>query len=102
MSRHNDPRESTLVRQIVVALRAIPGVVVRKRHGSSWSVAGDPDLYGSYRGRHFEIEVKRRDGEVTDLQRARLRDWERAGARAGVARSVSEALAVVGIPEATH
>jgi len=23
--------------------------------------------------------VKRRDGEVTDLQRARLRDWERAG-----------------------
>jgi Holliday junction resolvase len=102
MSRHNDPRESTLVRQIVAALRATPGVVVRKRHGGSWTVAGDPDLYGSYRGRHFEIEVKLRDGEVTDLQRARLRDWERAGARTGVARSVSEALAVVGIAEATR
>jgi Holliday junction resolvase len=102
MSSHNDPRESTLVRQIVAALRATPGVVVRKRHGGSWSVAGDPDIYGSYRGRHFEIEVKRCDGEVTDLQRARLLEWDRAGARTGVARSVSEALAIVGIAEATR
>lgn len=97
MSALEDPRESTLVRQIVAALRATPGVVVRKRHGSSWSVAGDPDLYGSFRGRHFEIEVKRRSGEVTELQQARLRDWARAGALVGVARSVGEALAVLGL-----
>jgi len=96
MSTLNDPRESTLVREIVAALRATPGVVVRKRHGSSWSVAGDPDLYGSFRGRHFEIEVKRRDGVVAELQRARLRDWARAGALVGVARSVDEALRIVG------
>lgn len=102
MSRRNNPRESTLVRQIVTALRATPGVIVRKRHGSNWSIAGDPDLYGSYQGRHFEIEVKRRDGEVTDLQRARLRDWERTGALVGVARSVPDALRVLGISEAAR
>jgi hypothetical protein len=94
MSRRNDARESTLVRQILAALRAAPGVEARKRHGSSYSVAGDPDIYGAIRGRHFELEVKRRDGVVTDLQQARLRDW----ARAGALRSVGEALAVLGLP----
>lgn len=97
MSRRTDPRETALVKQILAALRAVPGVVARKRHGSAWSVAGDPDIYGSLRGRHFELEVKRRDGAVTELQQARLRDWARAGALVGVARSVAEALAVLGL-----
>ena len=43
------------------AFRERPGVVVRKRHGTAMGVAGDPDLYGSIHGRHFEIEVKRPD-----------------------------------------
>ncbi len=97
MSRRNDPREAALVKQILAALRSAPGVVARKRHGSAWSVAGDPDIYGSIRGRHFELEVKRRDGVVTELQQARLRDWARAGALVGVARSVAEALAILGL-----
>jgi hypothetical protein len=97
MSKHNEPRESAVVKQVMAALRATPGVVVRKRHGSSWSVAGDPDLYGAIKGQHFEIEVKRRDGEVTELQQARLRDWARAGALVGVARSVEDALAILGL-----
>jgi ribosomal protein S14 len=60
-------------------------------------VAGDPDLYGSVRGRHFEIEVKRPDAaaESTELQRQRLREWEQAGAIVGVARSVEDALAIL-------
>jgi hypothetical protein len=97
MSARSGPRESTLVRQIMAALRATPGVVVRKRHGSGWSVAGDPDLYGSFRGRHFELEVKCRDGVVIGVQQARLRDWARAGALVGIARSVGEALSVLGL-----
>jgi hypothetical protein len=99
MSSHNDPRESTLVRQIVAALRATPGVVVRKRHGGSWSVAGDPDLYGSYLGRHFELEVKTPAGALTRLQEARLAEWSRAGAITAVVRSVGEALTALGIEE---
>ena len=91
-------RESSLVSEIIRALRSMPGVVVRKRHGSAWGVAGDPDLYGAVDGRHFEIEVKRPGGEApTPLQEARLRQWTAAGALAGVARSVEEALRIVGV-----
>jgi len=90
-------RESALVAEILRALRALPGVIVRKRHGSVWGVAGDPDLYGSIHGRHFEIEVKRpAAGGPTPLQQARLRQWAASGARVGVARSVAEALRIVG------
>jgi len=71
--------------------------VVRKRHGTAMGVAGDPDLYGSIRGRHFEIEVKRpdRSSELTELQRQRLREWELAGAIVGVARSVEDAVTIL-------
>ena len=60
-------------------------------------VAGDPDLYGTIRGRHFEIEVKRPDpsSRLTELQFQRLRQWEQAGAIVGVARSVEEALEIL-------
>ncbi len=92
-------RESALVAEIVRALRARPDVVVRKRHGSAWGVAGDPDLYGSIDGRHFEIEVKRPGERPTRLQAARLAQWRASSALAGVAHSVEEALAVLGVEE---
>lgn len=89
-------RESTLVAEIMRALRALPGVVVRKRHGSVWGVVGDADLYGSYHGRHFELEIKRPGQKPTALQLARLNEWARSGARVGVATSVEDALRIVG------
>jgi hypothetical protein len=92
----NDCRESLLVAEILRTLRALPGVVVRKRHGSAWGVAGDPDLYGSINGRHFEIEVKRSGGRPTALQQARLKQWATSGALVGVATSVEEALRIAG------
>ncbi|HOQ47251.1 MAG TPA: VRR-NUC domain-containing protein [Bryobacteraceae bacterium] len=92
----NRCRESALVAEILCALRALPGVIVRKRHGSAWGVAGDPDLYGSIQGRHFEIEVKRPGDRLTALQEARMKQWAATGALAGVARSVEDALHIVG------
>lgn len=92
-------RESALVSAIVEALRSAPGLVVRKRHGTAWGFAGDPDLTGCYRGRHFELEVKTPAGAITRLQEARLAEWSRAGAITAVVRSVSEALAALGIEE---
>lgn len=91
-------RESALAAEIMRAIRALPGVVVRKRHGSAWGIAGDPYLYGSINGRHFEIEVKRPgvDGP-TPLQQARLRQWAATGALVGVARSVEDALRIVSL-----
>jgi hypothetical protein len=81
-------------------LKTRPGVVVRKRHGTVMGVAGDPDLYGTIGGRHFEIEVKRPNdpsSQLTKLQRRRLLEWKMAGAIVGVARSVDEALHVLGL-----
>ena len=60
-------------------------------------VAGDPDLYGSIWGRHFEIEVKRPGARLTELQSQRLEEWSLGGAITGVARSVEDALAVLGL-----
>jgi len=84
----------------MVALKKLPGVIVRKRHGTVMGVAGDPDLYGAIRGRHFEIEVKRPDdpsSQLTKLQAERLLEWKMAGAIVGVARSVEEAKAILGL-----
>ena len=100
------PREKEIVNAIMKRLQALgPGVcIVRKRHGTSFGVAGDSDLYGIIRTkivetRHFEIEVKRPGERPTLLQSMRLDDWKRAGAITGVATSVAEALAILGIPE---
>ncbi len=95
-------RESALVSAIVETLRATPGLVVRKRHGTAWGFAGDPDLTGCYLGRHFELEVKTPAGVLTRLQEARLAEWARAGAITAVVRSVSDALAALGIGEGSQ
>ena len=92
--------EKHVVARIMKALRQQQGIVVRKRHGTAMGVAGDPDLYGSFRGRHFEIEVKRPDdaGSVpTELQVQRLQEWRDAGALVGIARSVKDALAILDV-----
>ena len=92
--------EKAVVKRIMAALKKYPGVVVRKRHGTAMGVAGDPDLYGTINGRHFEIEVKRPNdssSQLTELQAQRLMGWKAAGAMAGVARSVEDALAILGL-----
>ncbi|HZT29468.1 MAG TPA: hypothetical protein VFA33_06275 [Bryobacteraceae bacterium] len=94
--------EKSIVSQIMAKLKKVPGLVIRKRHGTVMGMAGDPDLYGSYRGRHFEIEVKRpfdSKSELTTLQAERGREWSVEGqAIYGVARSAEEAFAILGIP----
>ena len=97
----DEPLEKVIVSRIMSALKRVPGLVVRKRHGTVMGVAGDPDLYGSYRGRHFEIEVKRPfdpKSQLTKLQVQRQEEWRINGnAIVGVARSPEEALAILGI-----
>ncbi len=95
--------EKNVVARIMAALKKYPHVVVRKRHGTAFGTAGDPDLYGTASGRHFEIEVKRpgdSSSQLTELQAKRLLEWKMAGAITGVARSVDEALAVLGCEHA--
>ncbi len=92
--------ERHVVAKILAALKNNPRVVVRKRHGTGMGVAGDPDLYGTINGRHFEIEVKRPNdpaSQLTLLQTRRLLEWKLAGALTGIARSVEDALVILGL-----
>jgi hypothetical protein len=90
-------RESTIVAKIMKALKEKRGVMVRKRHGTAMGVVGDPDLYGTIGGHHFEIEVKRPGENPTEIQTRRLLEWKDAGAIVGVARSVDDALVILGL-----
>jgi len=83
-------RESSIVDSIERRARRIPGLLLRKRHGTAFGVAGDPDLSGSFRGRHVEIEVKQPGEEPTPLQKRRMAEWQRAGAMVLVCRSADE------------
>lgn len=91
------PLETAITNQIKKYLEAAPGCVVRKRHGTAWGVAGDPDLYGALNGRHFELEVKREGNPPTALQVKRGAEWVAAGAIYGVVHSLAEARGVLGI-----
>ena len=91
------PLEKTIVNAIIKHLRTVPGCVVRKRHGTVFGVCGDPDLYGSIRGRHFELEVKQVGTPPTPLQVRRLEEWRAAGAIVGIVHSVQEVREVMGI-----
>jgi len=97
VARFSTPRESTIVRAILKALGQVPGLVARKRWGTALGKAGDPDLYGSFNGKHFELEVKRPGEEPTPLQWARLAEWQEAGATIGVVHNRAEALEALGI-----
>lgn len=99
MTRAASPRESSIVAAIIQALKSVPDLVVRKRWGSEMAAAGDPDLTGCYRGRHFELEVKAPGGRLTRIQEVRLDEWRRAGAVVGVVHDAKEALTTLGIVE---
>lgn len=88
-------REARLSAAIVKRLNAMPGTLVRKRHGSAFATAGDPDITGCCRGHHVEIEVKLPGEAPTKIQERRLAEWAAAGAITGVATSVEEAMAIL-------
>lgn len=67
------------------------------KNSTAMGVAGDPDLYGTIDGRHFEIEVKRLGSQLTELQAQRLREGAQAGAITGVAYTAEDALRILGI-----
>lgn len=90
-------REGAIVRSIERAARLrAPDLALAKRHGTAFGKTGEPDLFGCFRGRHFEIEVKRPGKAPTRLQLERLSRWAAAGAITGVAHSVDEFFEVLG------
>jgi hypothetical protein len=90
------PSEKAIVKAILAYLNGLPGCVARKRWGGGYGVAGDPDITGCIRGRHFEFEVKRPGDKPRPLQRKRLDNWRRAGAVGAAVYSVDDVRRVLG------
>ena len=68
---------------------------IRVKHGSTYAVVGDPDIYGCLDGLLFAFEVKNEDGRLTAIQRHRLKEIIQAGGNAAGVRSVQEAMALL-------
>lgn len=75
-------KESTLVNNILKYLNGLPNCKAIKRHGGMFGRAGEADIMGCIRGRHFEIEVKIEANLPTKIQHQRLLEWREAGALA--------------------
>jgi hypothetical protein len=96
------PRESALKTSVLKYLAvAYPTAAVRKRHGTVYTKAGDPDVYLLAGGVHIELELKVPGESATPLQLFRLREWEKAGAYTAVIHSIPELCAFLsGLVEA--
>lgn len=94
---HREPKESTIVKQVVDALNATRKVWAFKVHGGPMQTAGVPDVIACAEGRFIALEVKRPStrSHVSELQRATLNDISWAEGVAAVVTSPSEALDVV-------
>ena len=86
-----DPLETTIKTKIVKYINGRPFGAVQVRHQAGMNKKGDPDITGSYRRLHVEIEVKRPKKQPTDIQRVRLKYWQDQGVQVAVLRSVDGA-----------
>ena len=86
--------ESSITRSILAKLNKIPGCKAKKF--VSGPMSQDLDIYGSYQGRAFFLEVKRPRLGVTSNRQAHLIDaWQAVGAISGVVTSAAEAVRLV-------
>lgn len=102
-------RESTIQKQIMVALSEAGCMVWRNNTGVLKNAAGIPikfglcpgssDLIGICpQGRFLAVEVKTPTGRVSEAQQRFIDAVRAAGGLAGVARSVEDALAIIDQP----
>jgi hypothetical protein len=98
--------ETDLMRQILVAVSAIPGAVfwrvnvgvfksISGRETVRCGIPGQADIAGCYLGRHVEIEVKTDKGRLSPVQKRWKMAVERAGGIWVLARNPADALAVL-------
>ncbi|MCQ8279884.1 VRR-NUC domain-containing protein [Acetobacteraceae bacterium KSS8] len=95
--------EAAIQADILVAITALPSAMFwRSNSGVAtrsdgkpirFGVPGQPDILGAYRGQAYGIEVKSPTGRQRKEQAIWQRNFERAGGRYILARSVDDALA---------
>ena len=84
-------KRDTNEREIVQALRMMPGVMVHHL-----SAPGVPDLLVSRNGINYLLEVKDRAGRLTDHEKYFFETWT---GQVSIVRDVNEALRVIGAIE---
>ena len=89
------PSEKSIQNAIVKKFRKLPSMMVEVRHGNAFSVVGRADIFDCWFGQHFEIELKQPGEEPSKKQLYELEQWRKAGAVAGWATTVKEALAII-------
>lgn len=65
-----------------------------KVHGSIFQTAGVPDIIGCWKGRFVAVEAKMPGNGPSQIQEYTISLLKKAGARVGVAYSVSEAIEI--------
>jgi hypothetical protein len=88
--------ESRLVDKIIHHLRKKPKSYWVKLHGGLFQTVGLPDIVGCYKGRFVAIEVKLpgKEHTLTERQKLILQRLAKAGARAGMATNLKEAISI--------
>jgi len=89
--------ESGIQKDIVDAAVARYGkdIWIRVKHGTSYAVVGDSDIYGIVRGLPFVFEVKKPGEEPTKIQEYRMAEFRRAGGYACAVDSVKGAIGML-------
>lgn len=87
-------KETAIVAAIVKRLRQVPGVWVRKIHGSGYN-AGLPDLSIIAGGAAVWLEVKQPGKRATVLQEKTMDEMRAAGAVCSIVTSADEAVGIV-------
>ncbi len=86
--------ETVIVSAGIHTLRKI-GAMAIKVHGSEFSRTGEPDVIGAWHGVPFAIECKQPGESLRPIQRWRLLEWKKAGARVGVATNQEDFVRIV-------
>lgn len=89
MKRVNDT-EKEIKAKIRYYLKKIPNSKFISYTPYPYGESGTPDIIGCIEGKMILIEVKRKGGELTDLQKIRITEWEQAKANVFVVHSVEE------------
>lgn len=87
-------RELSLQKKIVALIKQRGGMA-RILTQSPYTVVGDPDVYGCYRGYMLQFEVKEDNEQPTAIQRVRLAEWKRAEAVACAVRSLAQVKSIL-------
>ena len=86
--------EDSIVKASLKWLKSLPNCKVRKRRGGV-SNRGEPDIYGSINGIHFEIEVKAPGNTMTPHQISRLQEWDAADAITGLSYCLDDTKTII-------